>query len=127
MADNYADMTADSCNFLSMEEIISLANNEEWADLEELYQAQCWNLFFDIDYGSNPSGVVVAAYPPEGLHALEQGIFKHLLEEVLGNYLKPEQIALLDRVVQSWVSKPHQRLFCSSNSAESPVSCSRME
>lgn len=119
-ADNYEDMTADSCNFLSMEDIVSLVNNEEWGDLEDLYQAQCWNPFFEIDYGSNPSGVFVAACPPEGLHALEQGIFKHLLEEILGNYLKPEQIALLDRVVQSWVSKPRQRLFRSSNSALSP-------
>ena len=34
--------------------------------------------------------------------------------------LKPEQIALLDREVQSWVSLPRQRLFRSSNFAESP-------
>ena len=119
-ADNYANMSKDSCTFLSMEDMINLVNNEAWEDLDALYQAQCWNPFFEIDYGSNSSGVFVAACPPEGLHALEQGIFKHLLEEVLGNYLKPEQIALLDRVVQSWVSLPRQRLFRSLNSNDSP-------
>ena len=54
------------------------------------------------------------------MHALEQGVFKHLLEEVLGVYLKPEQIALLDRVVQSWVHLSSQRLLRSANFAESP-------
>ena len=119
-ADKYADMSKDSCTFLSMEDIINLVNSEQWADLEALYQAQCWNPFFEIDYGSNSSGVFVAACPPEGLHALEQGIFKHLLEEVLGSYLKPEQIVMLDWVVQSWVSKPCQRHLQSSNSNKSP-------
>ena len=94
-------MYKNACTFLSMEDIINLVNSEQWADLEALYQAQCWNPFFEIDYGSNSSGVFVAACPPEVLHALEQGIFKHLLEEVLRSYLKPEQIVVFDRVVQS--------------------------
>jgi hypothetical protein len=110
-ADNYEDMSPDSCSFLNMDEIKSLVINEQWDDLDALYQAQCWNPFFEINYGANPYGIFLAACPPEGLHALEQGIFKHLLEEVLGVYLKPEQIAHLDRVVQSWVSLPRQRLF----------------
>jgi hypothetical protein len=101
--DNYADMSADSCSFLLMGHIMDLVRGEQWDDLEALYQAQSWNPFFDINYGASLFGIFLAACPPEGLHALEQGIFKHLLEEVLGVYLKPEQIALLDRVVQSWV------------------------
>ena len=119
-AENYADLSPDSCSFLNMEDIMEMVNDEQWEELEALYQAQCWNPFFDVDYGANVSGIFVAACPPEGLHALEQGIFKHLLQEVLGVVLKPEQIALLDREVQSWVSLPRQRLFRSSNFAESP-------
>ena len=119
-AANYEDFSPESCSFLNMEDIMEMVNQQRWADLDDLYQAQCWNPFFDVDYGANVSGIFVAACPPEGLHALEQGIFKHLLEEVLGTVLKPEQIARLDREVQSWVSQPRQRLFRSSNFAESP-------
>jgi hypothetical protein len=118
--DNYSDMSVDSCSFLIMDHIIELVKNEDWDALEGLYQAQSWNPFFDVKYGASIFGIFLAACPPEGLHALEQGIFKHLLETILGHYLKPEQIALLDRVVQSWVRMARQRLFRSSNSAECP-------
>ncbi len=118
--DNYADVTKDSCSFLHMDSIIQLVNNEEWVQLDSLYQAPFWNPFFEVDYGANPYGIFLAACPPEGLHALEQGVFKHLLGEILGVYLKPQQIAILDRVVQSWVGKPRQRLFRSANFSEAP-------
>ena len=119
-ADNYDNLSSDSCLFLNMEDIMEMVDQQWWEELEDLYQAQCWNPFFDVDYGANVSGIFVAACPPEGLHALEQGIFKHLLQEVFGVVLKPEQIALLDREVQSWVSQPRQRFFRFSNFAESP-------
>ncbi len=99
---------------------MDLVRQEQWVDLKLLYQAQFWNPFFDLHYGSSSFGIFFAACPPEGLHALEQGIFKHLLHEVLGTYLKPQQIALLDRVVQSWVKWSRQRLYRSANFAESP-------
>ena len=67
-----------------MEDIIQLVNDECWDDLALLYQAQFWNPFFEVDYGGNTSGIFLAACPPKGLHALEQGVLKHLLEEVLG-------------------------------------------
>ena len=118
--DNYSDVSKDSCSFLLMDSIIKLVNDEEWTELDALYQAPFWNPFFEVDYGANPYGIFLAACPPEGLHALEQGVFKHLLEEILGVYLKPEQIAILDRVVQSWVGRPRQRLFRSANFPESP-------
>ena len=99
---------------------MEMVSEQRWDDLDSLYQAQFWNPFFDVNYGASPYGIFFAACPPEGLHALEQGVFKHLLEEVLGVYLKPVQIALLDRVVQSWVTKDRQRLFRSANFAASP-------
>lgn len=118
--DNYADVTADSCSFLEMERIMDLVRTQSWGELDSLYQAPFWNPFFDVDYGASSLGIFFAACPPEGLHALEQGIFKHLLHELLGVYLKPAQIVMLDKVIQSWVGGYRQRLFRSSNSAESP-------
>jgi hypothetical protein len=118
--DSYKDFSVHSCSYLRMQDIMNMVNQEQWVELEALYQAQFWNPFFEVNYGANPFGIFFAACPPEGLHALEQGIFKHILNEILGVYLKPEQIVRLDRVVQSWVSQHRQRLFRSSNSAESP-------
>ncbi len=118
--ENYADVSKDSCSFLVMEDIKELVLNEEWEVLESLYQAQCWNPFFDVDYGANKWGIFLAACPPEALHALEQGVFKHLLESILGDYLKPVQITLLDRVIQTWTLLPRQKLFRSSNFPEAP-------
>jgi hypothetical protein len=103
-----------------MDDIKELVLNEEWEELESLYQAQCWNPFFDVDYGANKWGIFFAACPPEALHALEQGVFKHLLEAILGDYLKPVQITLLDRVVQTWTLLPRQKIFRSSNFPEAP-------
>jgi hypothetical protein len=117
---NYANVKVDSCHFLRMIDIMNMVRQEQWVELELLYQAQFWNPFFDVDYGASLLGIFFAACPPEGLHALENGIFKHLLQEVLGVYLKPAQITLLDRVVQSWVKRSRQRLFRSANFAESP-------
>ena len=118
--DNYADVSKDSCSFLVMEDIKTLVRNKDWGELESLYQHQCWNPFFDVDYGANKWGIFLAACPPEALHALEQGVFKHLLESILGGYLKPVQITLLDRVVQTWSLLPRQKLFRSSNFPEAP-------
>ena len=49
--------------------------------LFDLYQAQHWIAWFDLDYGGNEEGIFTAACPPEGLHALENGIFLHVLRE----------------------------------------------
>jgi hypothetical protein len=106
----YADVSVDSCNFLHLEDIVDMVHQEQWVELELLYQALFWNPFFDVDYGSSLLGICFAACPPEGLHALEQGIFKHLPHGVLGVYLKLAQITLLDRVVQSWVKRSRQWL-----------------
>jgi hypothetical protein len=93
MAANYANLSPESCSFLHLEDImVEIVNNQQWEDLEDLYQAQSWNPYFDVDYGANVSGIFVMAFPPEDLHTLEQGNFKHLLEEGLGVVLKPEQI-----------------------------------
>jgi hypothetical protein len=53
--------------------------DKTWKELEDLYQSQSWNPFFDVDYGANIWGIFFAACPPEAFHALEQGVFKHLL------------------------------------------------
>jgi hypothetical protein len=65
--DNFADVSKDSCSFLHMDSIIQLVNNEEWVQLDSLYQAPFWNPFFEVDYGANPYGIFLAACPPDCL------------------------------------------------------------
>jgi hypothetical protein len=67
---NYATMAKDSCNFLEMQDIKDLFDDQNWNALDALYQAQCWNPFFDVDYGANKGGIVLATCPPEAFHAL---------------------------------------------------------
>jgi len=54
-------------------------NNTEY--LHNLFQNPHWNAWFELDYGGNPEGIFTAACPPKALHALENGIFMHLLKK----------------------------------------------
>jgi hypothetical protein len=62
---NYLYIDKDYFSFLEMEDIKELVLAEAWHELEDLYQAQCWNLFFDVDYGVNIWGIFLTACPPE--------------------------------------------------------------
>ena len=69
-----------SCKRLIMLDIMDLVNRNDTDALEALYQAPHWNAWFNVDFGGNPEGFITAACPPEALHALENGIFMHLLK-----------------------------------------------
>ena len=68
-----------SCKRLIMKDVMKKVqeNNNEY--LESIYQAKHWIVWFDLDYGENPKGIFTATCPPEALHALENGIFLHIL------------------------------------------------
>ena len=67
--------------------------------LYNFYQAPHWIAWFDVDYGGNPEGIFSAACPPEPLHALENGIFKHILVEFFKSILTPKSKGMLDNHV----------------------------
>src|SRR5688500_3724300 len=85
--------------------------NNDKNDLYRLVQALHWIAWFDIDYGGNPEGIFSAACPPEGLHALENGIFLHVLRELFNETFGSNTCVLLDRHVHSWNSYPGQRFL----------------
>jgi hypothetical protein len=92
--ENYNDLSANSYSFVHVEDIMQMVNKEQWDNLvESLYQAQFKTPFFDIDYGASPYGISFAAFPPEGLNALKQGMFKHILYEILLVYLKLNRLS----------------------------------
>src|SRR5687767_12369443 len=46
--------TAGSCNRLIMKDVMDLVKTQNWNALNNLYQAQHWISWFDLDYGGNP-------------------------------------------------------------------------
>ena len=76
-----------SCTRLKMNYIMDLVKDENYEQLYNLYQAQHWIAWFDLDYGGNPEGIFSAACPPEALHALENGIYFHVLKELFQEIL----------------------------------------
>ena len=71
-----------SCKRLIMKDIMDYVKEEKYDALHDLYQAPHWIAWFDLDYGGNPEGIFSAACPPEALHALENGIYFHVLQEL---------------------------------------------
>ena len=57
-----------SCKRLIMQDIMNLLRSENYEALFDLYQAQYWVAWFDLDYGGNPEGIFTAACTPEALH-----------------------------------------------------------
>ena len=95
-----------SCKRVIMNNAIHLVAEKRWKRLSDLYQAQHWISWFDLDYGGNPEGIFSAACPPEALHALENGIFLHVLKELLQVMFNTKTRALLDNQVYNWNSYP---------------------
>ena len=102
---------ARSCSRLLMKDVINLVQEEDGNRLYDLYQAQHWIAWFDLDYGGNPEGIFTAACPPEALHALENGIFLHVLKELFENILNPRTCGHLDAHVYSWNNYPGQHFL----------------
>lgn len=97
-----------SCSRIIMREIMTLVNDNKEEELNNLYQVPHWVAWFDLDYGGNPEGIFTAACPPEALHALENGIYFHVLKELFAGILKPTASALIDAVANSWNQYPSQ-------------------
>ena len=91
-----------------MKDVMQFVHEQDGNALYDLYQAQHWIAWFDLDYGRNPEGIFTAACPPEALHALENGIFLHVLKELFNEILNPRTCGHLDGHVYSWNNYPGQ-------------------
>ena len=95
-----------------MKDVMNMVTNDDKDGLYKLMQGNFWLAFFDVDFGGWPGGIFTAGCPIEALHALDNGIFKHCLEESKKSILGPTGSANLDEVVKQWIyDYPRQRLF----------------
>ena len=63
-----------------MKDIMNYLVTENYRELFDLYQAQHWIAWFDLDYGGHPEGIFTVACPPEALHAFGKwNIFSYAL------------------------------------------------
>src|SRR5687767_15364433 len=91
-----------------MNDVMTLVNQRDTETLEDLYQVPHWVAWFYLDYGGNPEGIFTAACPPEALHALENGIYHHVLKEVFIKILKTTTCSYLDAHIKAWNAYPSQ-------------------
>src|SRR6476661_6924818 len=87
---------------------MTLVQNKNVEALHELFQVPHEIAWFDLDYGGNPEGIFTAACPPEALHALESGIFFHVIKEFFQVILKPTASAQINKIVKNWTTYPRQ-------------------
>ena len=106
--DQLSNSKVGCCTRIHMNNVIKLCLEENEDALSNMYQVPHSIAWFDLDYGGNPEGIFTAACPPEALHALENGIYFHVLKEVFKETLKTTCSALLDAHIKSWNDYPRQ-------------------
>ena len=95
-----------NCKRLIMKNVMNLVNQQNVDALTKLYQVPHWVAWYDLDYGGNPKGIFTAACPPEALHALENGIYQHVIIEFSEKIMKPAASTHLDALIISWNKYP---------------------
>ena len=96
------------CKRLKMQDMMDFVTSNDLDSLYKLYQAPHWIAWYDLNYGGNPEGIFSAACPPEALHALENGIFLHLLKELFHQIMSRKSSGMLDNHVGTWNTLPGQ-------------------
>ncbi len=89
-----------------MTDVMKLVSEGNKSALSVLYQVPHWVAWFDLDYGGNHEEIFTAACPPEALHALENGIYQHVLEELFNQVIKTTTAAKLDTHIKNWNKYP---------------------
>ena len=79
-----------------------------------MYQVPHNVAWFYLDYGGNPEGIFTTVCPPEALHAIENGIYHHVLKEVFIKILKTTTCSYLDAHIKTWNAYPSQHYLNSS-------------
>jgi hypothetical protein len=94
------------CKRIKVATIKNLYLRQDLEALKNLCQRHTYNTFYDIDCGKDPYGIFSMVHT-EGLHALEVGIMKYMME-VLMSELPKTQHANLDGLVKKLNRFPNQ-------------------
>jgi hypothetical protein len=87
------------CKCIEVAKIRALYQRQDKAALKKLCQWPTFNAFYDIDCGKDPYGIFSMVHT-EGLHALENGVMKYMVE-ILMKELPTAQHGTLDGLVKN--------------------------
>jgi hypothetical protein len=94
------------CNRIRVADIRHLYNTQNIEALKLLAQRPTYNCFYDIDCGKDIYGIFSMIHT-EGLHALEVGVMKYMVEILLTD-LPNKQHRVLDKMIKRLNKYPHQ-------------------
>ena len=94
------------CKRIRLARIRRLYEDQNLKALKRLAQRPTFNCFYDIDCGKDPYGIFSMVHT-EGLHALEVGVMKYMVE-ILMTELPNTKHGALDRLVKKLNKYPHQ-------------------
>ena len=94
------------CKRIKVAHIRRLVRLQKINQLKLLAQRPTYNCFYEIDCGKDPYGIFSMVHT-EGLHALEVGVMKYMVE-ILMSELPTTQHRTLDRLVKKLNRYPHQ-------------------
>lgn len=94
------------CKRIEVAHIRGLYQRQDLLALKNLCQRPTFNAFYDIDCGKDPYGIFSMVHT-EGLHALEIGIMKYMMEILMTEIPKSQHHAL-DGLVKKLNKSPHQ-------------------
>jgi hypothetical protein len=94
------------CRRIKVAHIRKLYRLQKLHALKQLAQRPTYNCFYDIDCGKDPYGIFSMVHT-EGLHALEVGVMKYMVEILMAE-LPKTQHRTLDRLVKKLNKYPHQ-------------------
>ena len=93
------------CKRIKVAHIRALVDTQNIDALKLLAQRPTYNCFYDIDNGKDPYGIFSMVHT-EGLHALEVGVMKYMVE-ILMTELPSTQHRSLDRLVKKLNRSPY--------------------
>jgi hypothetical protein len=86
------------CKRIEVANIRALYQRQDKVALKRICQQPTFNAFYDIDCGKDPYGIFSMVHT-EGLHALETGVMKYMVE-ILMKELPSAQHGTLDGLVK---------------------------
>ena len=95
------------CTRIRVADVKALFIAQDLEALKLLAQRPTYNTFYDIDCGKDPYGIFSMIHT-EGLHALEMGVMKYMVE-ILMDDLPKKQKRTLDRHIKKINRYPHQK------------------
>ena len=108
------------CHKISMKAIKMLVANKDEKRLSEINQYCVDSVWYNLTHGGCRFGIFSAANPTEWLHALDNGLIEHCLNDLNKHKLTSYQREKLDEIVKAFTEMPRQHLMTANSNSDFP-------